>query len=105
MARLEAGDDLLDDETSGDGAASAQVFEAASERAPQDPFLALGRAWTALDAHDMARAVALSEPALEVSSIRGDALAIRARARQAEGDQGGAAALWLQAYEARPTLP
>ncbi|MBN8612948.1 MAG: DUF2695 domain-containing protein [Deltaproteobacteria bacterium] len=83
---------------------AGEVLARAARLSPGDPHVGLGLAWAARDAGDHARAVALSRPALEVASLRGEALAIGAREREVAGAPEQARALYLESYEALPML-
>jgi hypothetical protein len=88
----------------GEHARAGEVLARAEQLAPGDPHVGLGLAWVAMDAGDLERAVALSRPAREVRSLRGDALAIAAREREIAPDPEAARALFLESYEATPRL-
>lgn len=88
----------------GEHARAGEVLARAERLAPGDPHVGLGLAWVAADAGDLERAVALSSPALEVRALRGAALALRAREREAAGDGEAARALFLESYVASPHL-
>jgi len=89
----------------GQGARSRAVFEAIAAHAPDDPHVALGLAWVRIDARDIHGAAELASKATAVAALRGDALAIQARSQEAHGEKGKAAALFLDAYEAKPLVP
>ncbi len=89
----------------GQGARSRAVFEAIAAHAPDDPHVALGLAWIRIDARDIHGAAELASKATGVAPLRGDALAIQARSQEAHGEKEKAAALFLDAYEAKPLVP
>ncbi|MBX7196270.1 MAG: DUF2695 domain-containing protein [Sandaracinaceae bacterium] len=88
----------------GERVRAGALFAAAARRLPDDPHLQLGLAWSALDAGDLERAVALCRGAREVPALRGEALSIEAQEREAAGASEAARALFLESYEARPML-
>lgn len=82
----------------------SEIIARADRLAPSDPYIGLVLAWSARDAGDHARAVALSRGALELAPLRGDALQIAARERELAGAYEAARALYLESYEAKPML-
>ncbi len=91
---------------SDDRASANARLSAAAAIAPDDPRIELGLAWKALDAGDARDAEALATRALPriEPELRGNVLAVLARAAEASGRTADAARLFLEAYEAGTML-
>ncbi|MBL8619846.1 MAG: DUF2695 domain-containing protein [Myxococcales bacterium] len=91
---------------SDDRASANARLSAAAAIAPDDPRIELGLAWKALDAGDARDAEALATRALPriEPELRGNVLAVLARAAEASGRTEDAARLFLEAYEAGTML-
>lgn len=91
---------------SDDRASANARLSAAAAIAPDDPRIERGLAWKALDAGDARDAEALATRALPriEPSLRGNVLAVLARAAEASGRNDDAARLFLEAYEAGTML-
>lgn len=91
---------------SDDRASANARLSAAAAIAPDDPRIELGLAWKALDAGDARDAEALATRALPriEPALRGNVLAVLARAAEASGRTEDAARLFLEAYEAGTML-
>ena len=78
-----------------------EVYEAAAQIAPEDPDVQIGLAWARLDAGELELAERHATATL-IDPHRADALAVLAHVLEARGDRFGAAARFLESYEARP---
>ncbi|MEL6340736.1 MAG: DUF2695 domain-containing protein [Myxococcota bacterium] len=78
------------------------LYRRAVQLDPHNPFATRGLAWTAVRQTLWDAARGYAQRLLESSRFRGDALAVLAHVKQAEGDPDGAAADFLEAYRFDP---